>query len=230
VCATASGKGAERVIAVSRRNAVGAESGVLAWVRGSFCCSLTGEPLPQSDDPTRYFLAETLMRLMLAEYGYSIRLSKPLPQTRSPLILAARHRNGFFLSCYSPDTTVTVRLRFPHGAPVLVGTETWIEGGHSSYAPPRAWHKEVRCLVDQRDSGVVSCTEATSEYPFIERRLLLTGLKNAIVHFYPENDRRVIMAANDLRSYNEDSMPYAREEGGKRLVTKAVTGQLLISW
>jgi hypothetical protein len=231
VCATVSQKAAQRVIAVSRRNALGGGSGALAWVRGSFCCSVTGEQrLPQSDDPARYFLAETLMRFMLQEFGYSIRLSKMLPATRSPLILAARHQNGFFLSCYSPDTTVTVRLRFPHGAPVLVGTETWIADGHASYAPPRVWHKEVRCLVDQQQSGVVSCIERISEYPFIERRLLLTGLKNATVHFYPENDRRVIMAVNDNRDYNLDSLPYISEDGGKRLVIREVTGQLLISW
>jgi hypothetical protein len=104
------------------------------------------------------------------------------------------------------------------------------DDGHSTYTPPRAWHKEVRCLVDQQESGVVSCIERISEYPFIERRLLLTGLKHATVHFYPENDRKVIMAANDNRSYNLDSMPYGSEEGGKRLVVKEVTGQLLISW
>jgi hypothetical protein len=230
VCATVSQNGAQRVVAVSRRNAVGGESGTLGWVRGSFCCSVTGERLPKSDDPALYFPGETLMRLMLQEYGYSVRLNKMLPETRSPLILAARHQNGYFLSCYSPDTTVSVRLRFPHGAPVLVGTETWIADGHSSYTPPRAWHKEVRCLVDQQENGVVSCTERISEYPFIERRLLLTGLKHATVHFYPENDRKVIMAANDNRTYNLDSMAYTAEEGGKRLVVKDVTGQLLISW
>jgi hypothetical protein len=230
VCAAVSQKGTQRVVAVSRRNALGGETGTLAWVRGSFCCSITEARLPQSDDPAQYFLGETLMRFMLQEFGYSIRLSKMLPANRSPLILAARHQNGFFLSCYSPDTTVTVRLRFPHGAPVLVGTETWIADGHSSYTPPRAWHKEVRCLVDQQESAVVACIEKISDYPFIERRLLLTGLKNATVHFYPENDRKVIMAVNDNRTYNLDSIPYVSEAHGKRLVAKGITGQLLISW
>lgn len=231
VCATVTQNGAERVVAVSRRNAAGEGTGTLGWVRGSFSSSIVpGSKLPVPDDPGRYFPAELLMRLMLVEFGYSIRLRKPLPETRSPLILAARHQNGFFLSCYSPDTTVTVQLRFPHGAPVLVGTETWMEDGHSSYTLPRAWHKEVRCFVDQEASGDVSCTEAISEFPFIERRLLLNGLKNATVHFYPENDRKVIMAMNDARTYNLDSLPYAREENGKRLVIKEITGRLLISW
>jgi hypothetical protein len=174
-CATVSRGGAERTVAVSRGNCLGAGSGTLAWVRGSFCCSIGSGRLPAPDDPKRYFQGEALMRLMLAEFGYSIRFTKPLPETRSPLLLAARHRNGYYLSCYSPATTASVRLRFPHGAPILVGTETWLEDGHSVYTPPRAWHKEVRCFVDQRESGEVSCVEAISQYPFIERRRCLAA-------------------------------------------------------
>jgi hypothetical protein len=231
VCATVSRGGAdERVIAVSLANAAGASSGTLAWVRGSFCCSLDGGRLPKPDDPARYFQGETLMRLMLAEFGCSIRFTKPQAQTRSPLILAARHRNGFFLSSYSPATTASVQLRFAHGAPVIIGGETWMEKGYSTYTPPRAWHKEVRCLVDQRESGEISCVEAISEFPFIQRRLLVHGLKDATVHFFPENDRRVIMAVNDLRFHNQDSIAYERADSGSRLVTERITGTLSISW
>ena len=231
VCATASKGGAERVIAVSRPKALGEGSGGLAWVRGSFCCSVVpGKQLPDSDDPARYFLAETLMRLMLAEFGYSIRLTKPLPETRTPLLLVAKRRNGVYLSCYSPDITATLQLRFPHGAPVPVGTETWIADGESTFSPPRTWHKEVRCFVEQAEDGTVSCIEGVDEYPFIERRLLLKGLKNATVHFYPENARTVLMTVNDLRSYNHGSIPYAHEDGGKRLVASGITGELMISW
>jgi hypothetical protein len=230
VCATVSRGGDERIVAVSRKNALGQGSGTLAWVRGSFCCTIGDGRLPVPDDRSRYFQGEELMRLMLTEFGYSIRLSKPLPETRSPLILAARHKNGYYLSCYSPATTTSVRLRFAHGAPVLVGTETWIEDGHSTYTPPRAWHKEVRCLVDQQESAQVSCVEAISEFPFIQRRLVLTGLKNATVHFLPENDRRVIMEAGHLHSYNSDSFPYSTEDNGTRLVAEGITGTLNISW
>jgi hypothetical protein len=230
VLASVSNGQATRAIVVSRRTALGAASGTLAWVRGSFCCSIGAGRLPLPDDPLQYFQGEALMRLALSEFGYSIRLAKPSPETRSPLILAARHENGYFLSCYSPSTTASVELRFPHGAPILVGTETWLENGHSKYTPPRAWHKEVRCFVDQRESSEVSCVEVISEFPFIERRLALTGLKNATVHFLPANDRKVIMENGDLRFYNQNSLPYAREDNGKRLVAKEITGRLTISW
>lgn len=183
---------------------MGTGSGTLGWVRGSFCSSISGGRLPVPDDPKDWMQAESLMRLMLSCFGYSIRFTKPSIQTRSPLILSARRKNGFYLSSYSPSVTSGVRLRFPHGAPLLIGMEAWFEDGHSSYTLPRASHREVRCLVDQAESGEISCTEGISEYPFIERRLLLKGLKNATVHFYPENARRVIMQANDTRTFNQD--------------------------
>ncbi len=228
VLASASNGQASRAIAISRRNAAG--GGTLAWVRGSFCCSIGSGRLPQPDDPRQHFQGEALMRLALSEFGYSIRFAKPSPETRSPLVLAARHKNGYFLSCYSPSTTASVNLRFPHGAPILVGAETWLEDGHSTYTPPRAWHKEVRCFVDQQDASEISCVEAISEFPFIQRRLALTGLKNATVHFFPENDRKVIMETGDLHFYNQNSLLYAQEDNGKRLVAKGITGKLTISW
>ncbi|MDQ2945415.1 MAG: hypothetical protein M3Y27_05645 [Acidobacteriota bacterium] len=230
VAALTSQGGVERVYAVSRAQALGNGSGMLGWVRGSFCSSISGARLPTPDDPGQWMQAESLMRMILARFGYSIRFAKSSVETRSPLLLSARHKNGFYLSSYSPSTTTTVHLRFPHGAPVLIGTETWLEDGHSSYTLPRALHKEVRCLLDQTVSSEVSCVEAISEYPFFQRRLLLKGLKNATVHFYPENERRVVMQANDTRTYNLDSLPYAREDDGTRLVIQGITGQLLISW
>ena len=230
VAALTSQGGVERVYAVSRAQALGNGSGMLGWVRGSFCSSISGARLPTPDDPGQWMQAESFMRLILSRFGYSIRFAKSSVETRSPLLLSARHKNGFYLSSYSPSTTTAVHLRFPHGAPVLIGTETWLEDGHSSYTLPRALHKEVRCLLDQTVSSEVSCVEAISEYPFFQRRLLLKGLKNATVHFYPENERRVVMQANDTRTYNLDSLPYAREDDGTRLVIQGITGQLLISW
>jgi hypothetical protein len=59
---------------------------------------------------------------------------------------------------------------------------------------------------------------------------VLGGLKNATVTFFPENDRRVIMETGELHYYNQDSIPYAREDNGTRLVAKGVNGKLAISW
>jgi hypothetical protein len=84
--------------------------------------------------------------------------------------------------------------------------------------------------VDQKEDGVISCAEGISENPFVERRLILKGLKNATVHFYPENDREVFFTMNDSRTYNHGSLPFDRADSGKRLVVSDVQGQLTISW
>jgi hypothetical protein len=111
-----------------------------------------------------------------------------------------------------------------------MGLETWLEDGHSTYTLPRAAHKEVRCLVEQAEAGEVSCVEGISEYPFFQRRILVHGLKNATVHFYPENERPVVMRVNESRSFVTETLPYDREENGKRLVIRSVTGILNIAW
>jgi hypothetical protein len=227
VVVSVSRAGDERVYAVMRETG-GARTG---WIRGSVCASIAGGHLPIADDAANWFLGETLLRHMLARFGYTIQVEKPALETRAPLVLAARSRNGFFFSGYSPSTTAVIRLRFPYGAPGLTGAETWWEHGRSTYRMPRAWHREARCLVEQQHSGEVSCIERHSGHMGIRRRLQLRGLKNATVHFYREpGPERVIMAANDPRLANTDSLPYSTEDGGRRLVARGITGELMISW
>jgi hypothetical protein len=231
-CATVSDGSNERVFAVTRT--VGA--GRLAWVRGSLSSTITHAYLPQPDDPKQHFQAEYLMRMMLAKFGYELRVERPTVDSRNPLVLVARSNNGFFFSGYSPSTAVTLRLRFPLGAPILHGYETWLEDGHSTYHMPRAWHRECRCFVEQAEEGEMSCVERISEEIGIRRRIMLTGLKNATVHFYPEirpPGPAVRMESGQAHaSYFETAkqVAYAPEESGRRLVARDLTGDLLISW
>jgi hypothetical protein len=232
VCAIVSDGPNERVFAVTRT--VG--SGRLSWVRGSLSSSITNAYLPQADDPKLYFQAEYLMRYVLGKLGYELRVEKPAIDSRNPLVLVARSNNGFFFSGYCPSTAVTLRLRFPRGAPILKGNETWFRGGYSTYNMPRAWHHECRCFLEQAEEGEISCVERISEEIGIRRRLLLTGLKNATVHFYPE----VRPAGPPVRMESgrtqasffetEKQVAYVPAESGRRLVAHDVTGDLLISW
>ena len=232
VCATVSDGSSDRVFAVMRT--LGA--GRLAWVRGSLSSSITNAYLPQPDDPKQRFQAEYLMRYMMAKFGYEFRVERPTAESRTPLVLMARSNNGFFFSGYSPSTDVTLRLRFPHGAPLLHGYETWFENGYSSYNMPRAWHRECRCFVEQAGEGELSCVEGISEEIGIRRRLMLSGLNNATLHFYPEVRpagppvymQSIHSRENPLNS--KDRIEYTSEESGKRLVARNVTGNLLISW
>ncbi len=231
-CATVSDGSNDRVFAVTRT----AGSGRLAWVRGSLSSSVTNAYLPQPDDPQQHFQAEYLMRYMLAKFGYELRVERPTVDSRNPLVLVARSNNGFFFSGYCPSTAVTLRLRFPHGAPILHGYETWLENGHSTYSMPRAWHRECRCFVEHAEEGEISCVERTSEEIGIRRRIMLTGLKNATVHFYPEvrpAGPPVRMESGRIRATSfdrEKRIEYSPEESGRRLVVRDITGALLISW
>lgn len=225
----------ERAYATFRAPETGGSFGRLAWVRGSFSNTIGGGHLPVPDDPAKWFPSELLLRWVLERFGLLIRHETSEPGTRRPLVLLARHRNGYFASGYGPSTATRIALRLPHGAPLLVGTEASVEGGRASYVLPRAWHREVRVLVEQKTAGEVSCVERYSGHVGINRRLHVRGLKDATVHFYPETEAdgsigRVLMAANDLSPYNESSLPYETADGGRRLVARGITGELLISW
>lgn len=239
VCATVSQGANERVFAVTRK--VG--SGRLAWVRGSLSSHITHSALPQPDDPNRFLQVEYLMRYMLEKFGYKIIMDKPMLEARNPVMLVARSNNGFFFSGYSPDTIVSFRLRFPNGAPILQGYETWLKSGYSSYTMPRAWHRECRCFVEQAEDGQISCVEVPHEVIGLRRRFLLKGLKDATVHFYPElrpAGPPVQMAIDASRTWNLGylnesygnftTVRYSSEDSGRHLIVRGVTGVLRISW
>jgi len=224
VCAVVKRDGEERVYAVKNGNA--------AWIRGTFCSTIpVGTRIPVPDDPTKLFPAESLARLVLAKLGYSITVTKPTAATRLPVLFAARCRNGYFFSGYSPSTTATVKLRFPNGAPLLLGKETWLEDGHSSYTLPRAWHNEARVFVDQKEPSEASCVEYLAGMIGFRRRMLVKGLKNATITFLPEDKKRVVFQINDMRLHvEESSIPVRKSDGGHKLVVSDITGSLLISW
>ncbi len=225
VLATVHSGGIQRVYAM--------QSGSAVWIRGTFSSSIprhAGARIPVPDDPENYFLSESLTRSLTAKLGYSIRVNKPSASTRLPVLFAARCRNGFFLSGYAPSTTAELRLRFPWGAPVLVGTETWLEDGHSTYVMPRSWHREARCFVDQKQSSEISCVEYYAGMVGFKRRLLMKGLVDATVTFFPESKERVILAVNDMRLHNEQSIPFTKSTDGSRITVKGITGSLFISW
>lgn len=185
------------------------------------------EALIRMPDPRELFQSEYLMRWMLSRFGYEIRVQRPTVETRHPLMLVSRSNNGYFLSGYCPSTTAAFHLRFPHGAPLLVGCETWLEGGRAGYTMPRAWRHECRGLVDQSEPAEASCVEAVSEEPGIRRRLSLRGLGNATVTFYPE-----LRPAGPAVRMETGGRPagYTSNDGGRRLVATGASGELLISW
>jgi hypothetical protein len=228
VCIQVGKAGERRAYAVFRPANHG--TGRLGWLRGTLAASVTNAKLPVSDDPAKLFSASAWLRALLSRFGVGLAFHRTSPAGRCPLILGARSNNGYFLAGYSPSISTAIEMSFPWGAPLLSGSEAWVESGCSQYTMPRAWHREIRCFVRQDEAGEIACAEAHSGHPGIRRRLVLRGLKQATVTFLPERGTRPILALNDLRPQNEKSLPYETHDGGRRISAGPLTGTLQISW
>jgi len=224
-----------RAIAVARQHPEW-EGGAVAWVRGTNPNYYRkGAHLLATDDANAWFSGDLLMRFMLSSLGYDFVVSKRTPGQRNPVVCVARSNNGFFFSGYNPNTTVALHLRFPQGAPLLIGFDTALVDGRATYTMPRAWHRECRVFVDQQADGEVSCTEQPSVEYGVTRRLKVSGLKDATVRFYPESPPprdRVKILANAHYPYTQGAIEYteAHDGLGRHVVVHNVSGHLVIAW
>ena len=183
---------AERVLCtfgrISGANKSATSNGNVGWFRAPLGSSYQkGKRLLTPHDPRHYLHGEDLFRTVLEQFGFSIRLSKPSVAVKSPVIMVNRSDNGFFFSSYLPSTTVETRFKLPQGAPLLLGYETVLQNGYSSYRLPRAEHRECRVFVEQQEDTLLSCREIPPTEYDTRRRLEVTGLEDATVRFYPES-------------------------------------------
>ena len=196
-------KGGERRVIASSRSPEIWLGGRVVWLRGT--CSNTvsdSSNLPKPHDPRKYYPMESLARMMLQEFNYAITFTKTLPEQRNPAIMVHRCENAFFFSGYCPDTTVDISLRFPLGAPLLLGNETILQGGHAIYRLPRAWCHECRVFVNQDDGAAsISCVEDTPLDSRYHRHLRIRGLRDATVFIFPYTgyERKVKLISNAER-------------------------------
>ena len=119
-------------------------------------------------------------------FGYSIRFEQRVPEHKPTTSAIARSDNGMFFSVYNFDTTTDTLMKFPLGAPVLLGGETVLENGYARYRFARAEHRECRIFVQQKD-GVISAHEAAPTNVKYRRRFCIRGFKDATVCYFPES-------------------------------------------
>ncbi|MGQ9629502.1 MAG: hypothetical protein ACUVXI_04195 [bacterium] len=235
VCATVS-SGGERRIAALIRSLPEWGGGAIGWVRGTNSFSTEERTrLPALDDPAEYFDGSILLRFILGRLGYEFAIEKDSPQTRTPLLFVSRANNGFFFTGYTPVTTVKSHFRFPFGAPLLIGWETRLKEGFSTYSFGRTYHEECRVFVEQEAETTISCTEYPSRSTSIRRRLKLSGLDGATLRFFREADSLEdhpvsIARANGMPTGREEKIPYELEMGGLRVLVRNVSGSIMISW
>lgn len=228
--------GEERVAALWRACPHWA-GGVIAWVRGtngSGYVSRPGQHLLVPDDPRSYFPVEALMRLMVRELGISVRFVKQDVSVKSPVLMVHRHKGAFFFSGYVPDTTVDMKLSFPLGAPLLLGSEARLEEGGSSYRMPRAWHAECRVFVRQTAEAAISCREVAPVDFDKRRRIRVTGLQDAVVTVFPlagYEEKTELLLNSSYPHMVGEKLEYRLKETpwGPALEATGVTGNLMIS-
>jgi hypothetical protein len=186
--ATAVQDGTQRAYALYRDEPEWGGGGV-GWIRGTNSFATEHDPDQTSRVPRAFasggFDPAALCRLVLAEFGFSFVQHRASGSTRPALTFVSRRDNGYFLTGYAPDSTVSQEFRFPLGAPLLTGKEAHIRGGRAGYHLERSFHSECRVFLVNQPDGVVSCTQ-TAHFPSDRSsRLLLTGIKGTDVIFLP---------------------------------------------
>ena len=211
-------KGAEQRVIASSRSLAPWQGGKVIWLRGTCSNDVNANySLPQPHDPRKYYPMESLARAVLQDFDYAITFAKTLPEQRNPAIMVHRSKNAFFFSGYCPDTNVDISLRFPLGAPLLIGYETFLQNGSSIFRLPRAWYHECRIFIEKQDgTGPIKCVEDTCRDIRYRRHLRVRGLNNATLYIftYPGYEHKVKFLC-DVERYDTD-------RNGKQ-ITKEVT-------
>ena len=227
-CASVSNGHQTRVVALRRHQ--------LGWVRGTISSQIEpGQRLFVPDDLNEVFPGEALMRLMLSQFGYDIRIQRHQLDTKTPVTLVHRHKNGYFFSGFTPDTTASIHLRFPQGAPLLLGYETHLKDGYSTYHMPRAWNRECRVFIEQDNPSILSCVELPAVSYRGKRKIAVYGLKDATVRFYPEagfeETTTALLNSNAPYVVGEDvEVILRRDSSGSYLETSGISGWLIFTW
>ena len=210
------------------------QGGKVAYLRGTNSSSFTGGRLLTPDDPDKYFISPLHLRYVLPEFGLSHAVEKQDPSIKNPVLTVSRSNNAFIFSGYNPNSTVTQRFKFQQGAPLLLGLQTRLDKGASTYTMPTAWNRESRVFVEQQE-GILSFKELHSGQKGVTKRYSVDGLKNATVRIYPEDH----VTDQQFRAYVNASYPWktgqvsfrkGENQFGKHYVVENVTGNLVVSW
>ena len=234
--------------------ALAARAESIDWLRGPLPMQFKeGAHLPVRDSSATTYPLAALTRRLLADSGWRIAftvrqhtaIETPSDRPARPDDFAARartlptlslhrHSNGWFLSAYFPDTTVDLTIGTPFGAPLLIGMETWIHNGASTYRLPRASRLESRVFVEKHDGWLKYIEELPGQIG-VTRRSWVHGLKDATVRFFPPTGSGpVTFWLNPAWPYiGGESLPLreiATPQGPILETAQPVTGTILISW
>lgn len=141
--------------------------------------------IPAHANVLRLDMEKDNLREAIAALGIEIHFDKKAEGVKPPTMAVSRADNALFFSLYNANTTTDARFRFPQGAPILIGCETEMIGGFSSYRFGRGEHRECRAFAVQ-GSGVVSCREHPPVNARYRRAIRISGLEDATVTLFTE--------------------------------------------
>jgi len=237
------GKNAAQVVAEQEGNTralvahyVSQADGHIWWLRAPLPLRMEKDQhLPLPDIPGTSFNFGALNRQVLGKLGWNVAFERQSLSQLAPAMTVHRQSNGWFFSGYTPDTTVGLKLKTPFGAPLFLGTETWIEENTSTYRTPRGWRYECRVFVEQPESSLLSYKEELPGQFGVTRRMWVHGLKEATLRFFPPTDSGEVTiwlnaewpyVFGNTASYKETQTPHGRMIE----TTTPIQGTVLFSW
>ena len=211
------------------------QNGNAFWTRGTLGSKYSPRRL-QRLSPRDFFLPERLVLTALARLGWTLDFTLPAGEM-NPVIMLHRYNGALMLSSYHPSTTVETRLRFPLGAPVLDGYETYVKDGFASYHFPKAEHREIRVFVEQAQEGVIGVREVAPVSAEFRRRIEVKGLADATVRVFGETycaENVDIKINSHSDNYFVSNPPTFEgechtDENGTYFEVRHVTGKLVFS-
>ncbi len=177
----------------------------------------------------------TAMRKALEQFGYFIDFHNPHDGKKDTTLTISNSNNGLFFSIYNQTTLSEMRLRFPLGVPIFIGTDAIIENGIGKYKFSRSEHLECRVFVNQ-EKGIVSMREKAPCSKMYRRKITLTGLRNATVCYFPEEYCKNAGAAVGPLDYEwyknpvllDDRFKVVTDQHGTYLKGENITGDLIL--
>lgn len=212
----------------------GTKNGNCIWIRATVSADyIEGQKLLVPHDKKEFFTGEALMREAATKLGFEI-IFECMSDVKRPVLAVHRNDNAFIWSAFLASTTVKTKLKTPFGAPVFDGYDTVLEDGYATYHFAKWEHKECRVFVEQPE-GIVSCYEQTPLSVYVRRRVCVSGLKNATVRFFSEENckEETDIKLNTIRPYSQNSDKFEWELVKKDNLTyyeiKNVSGVLTFS-
>lgn len=171
-------KGKDKRIYAVARKMKSWHGGMAGWIRATLPFDSKADQVSViSDDMFCTYNTSEWLRHMLRDFGYVFNQERinigRVDMGRDPslqfvsnqkvqnpisdpiVFFVSKSKGAYFLNGYKPDSTVSMSLSFPDGAPVVCERETIVENSTSNYHFDKSFHYECRVFVKQKERSIV---------------------------------------------------------------------------